>query len=151
MHMQDLILEHVKATAIAAATDAGGNVVIEGVDPVPANTAPALRISAGPETVEAKTLSYPRTQQRTFDVVVDLLVAHKDDYRARAGRLLAQLEQALCATPAANTVNGRCPSGLHLVANDPDRDGNAAQVFYTIRTLWRVVYVTKENAPQGTP
>ena len=149
MHLQDQILNSLKATLIAAGTSAAGRVYLEGVDAIPEGSTPALQIDVGPETVEVKTVSRPRTLQRTLDVFIRIVVAQNVAYRVAAGSLLKEVETALHASVAANSADGIAPDGFTLVATDPDRDGNAALITYAIRSLWRVRYLCKENAPAG--
>lgn len=149
-HLQDQILASIRATLIAADIVESGRVYLEGVDEIPAEATPAIKVDAGPETIANLTLRAPRTQKRTLDVFVTIVVAQNDDYRLQAGRLLARVEEAISATPETRSAGGISPDGLQLAATDPDRDGNAAKVVYSIRTLWRVTYLCKEGAPDRT-
>ena len=151
MHLQDQILNSLKATLIAARTTAASRVYLEGVDTIETDATPALQIDIGPETVDVISVSRPRTVRRTLDVFIRIVVAQNSAYRVAAGNLLAQVETALHATDVANSAGGIAPDGLTLIATDPDRDGNAATVTYAIRSLWRMRYLTKENAPSGVP
>lgn len=148
-HLQDRILASIKATLVAAAIVDSESVYLEGVDTIPAERTPALKIDAGSESVETLTLKAPRTQRRTFDIVVQIEVAQNDDYRVKAGGLLAQVERAMFQVPEAQ-FGGLAPDGLRLVATAPDRDGNSSRITYSIRTLWRVTYVCKEGASDRT-
>src|SRR5689334_10084342 len=133
MHIQDQILGRLKEIIAAASIVEAGRVLLEGVDEIPAAAAPTIKIDCGPEAVETLTLAFPRTLRRTLDVYIFVVVAQNADFRLRAGDLLARLERALY------TPEGRAlANDIRLIATDPDRDGNAAQVTYTIRTLWRL-------------
>lgn len=147
-HQQDVILQALRAALLAANTAAGDRVRIEGVDPVPADSMPMIEIEAGQEAVRALTVSYPARQERDFDIEVRVLAAQNDDYRATAGRLLAQVEAALNPPGTGAGPVGVLPPGrLRLLGSTPDRDGNASRVVYTIRSLWRVKYFTTEGRP----
>jgi hypothetical protein len=147
-HIQDQILQSVQATLLAAATSAGASVFLESVDDIPEASHPAIAIEAGPETVDGQGMSVRgRSTKRTFDFYMRLTVAQNAGYRQACGRLLKEVEQALQASDEAATAGGLVRGGIHLLATDPDRDGNAAKVVYTIRSLWRAPYVCKENAP----
>ena len=147
-HLQDQILSALQQLWLDAATSAGQRVLLEDVDGVDDMGVPAIQIEAGPETVEAKSNSVTaRTQLRTFDIYARVVVAQNANYRQAAGQLLREIEQAVHASMATATLDGLVADGLHLVATDPDRDGNSAKVTYAIRTLWRARYLCKENAP----
>jgi len=148
-HMQDQILDAIKATLIAAATSAGTSVRIEGVDELPAASCPAIEIEAGREDVELIGMGRRRSQRREFDVEVRAIVSQSSSYRSAAGNLLKQIEQALRPAAGATLVDVLVPDRIRLVASTPDRDGNAARVTYTIRTVWRAVYFTTEGAPDA--
>lgn len=147
MHLQDRITAHMQQRLEAAGIVKPGRVVREGVDQVPAESTPAIRIDIGPESVVNLTLKAPRTQKRTLDVFITVVVAQNDDFRRSAGSLLASVERVF-ATPAEPCeISGINTESLQLVATDPDRDGNAASVVYSIRSLWRITYLCKEGAP----
>lgn len=146
-HLQDQILASLKASIVAGEIVPPESVYLEGVDEIPADAAPAIKIDCGPEAVDVLTLKFPRTLKRTLDIVITAVVAQNGDYRVRAGGMLASLERALQGTQEARSAGGIAPEGLRLIATDPDRDGNAARVVYSIRSLWRIPYLAKEAAP----
>ena len=147
MHLQDQVVASLQRTLIDAAIVEPGRVQVEGVDEMPAEAAPAIVIEIGPEQVDTMTLKTPRTLKRTLSIFIRIVVAQNSGYRQRAAELLAQIERAIHGSPQARSADGIAPDGLRLVGSEPDRDGNASRIVYSIRTLWRATYLCKEGAP----
>ncbi|MDM0011985.1 hypothetical protein QTH87_05970 [Variovorax sp. J22P168] len=147
LHLQDQIVASLQRTLVDAAIVAPGRVQVEGVDEIPADSAPAIAIEVGPEQVEALTIKAPRTLRRTLSLVIRIVVAQNSGYRERAAEILGQVERAIHGTPQARSADGIAPEGLQLLGSEPERDGGASRVVYGIRTHWRVTYLCKEGAP----
>ena len=147
-HMQDQILEAVRCTLVQAATAAGDQVRIEGVDLLPYSKTPAIEIEAGEEAVEllGNGRDGRRTQRRDYRVEVRCVVASNGDYRGQAAALLAQVEQALNGL-AITQVDVLVPDRIRLLASRPETEGRGAQVVYQLRSIWLCRYVTTEGAP----
>ena len=148
-HMQDQILGAVRSTLVQAATLAGDQVRIEGVDLLPGSRTPAIEIEAGEEAVElvGSGRDGRRTQRRDFRIEVRCVVASNGDYRGQAGELLAQVEQALnCAAPT--QVDVLVPDRIRLLASRPEIDSRGTQVVYQLRSIWLCRYLTTEGAPR---
>jgi len=150
-HMQDQILEALRSTLVQAATSAGDQVRIEGVDLLAAAKTPALEIEAGEEAVElvGSGRDGRRTQRRDYRVEVRCVVASNGDYRGQAAELLAQVEEALNG-PALTQVDVLVPERIRLLASRPEIDGRGTQVVYQLRSIWLCRYLTTEGAPSAS-
>lgn len=148
LFMQDQILNAFKAALVAAATDAGNRVRIEGVDALSAQQVPAIEIEAGDEEVAVVSQSRAgRTLQRELRVEVRAIVATTAgaDYRAQCSRLHQQIEQAL-HSPQPQALDAVVPERLRLLGIRSGKDGDGARVVYAMRSMWQVRYVVKEGA-----
>lgn len=150
-HMQDQILEAVRSTLVQAATSAGDQVRIEGVDLLAGAKTPAIEIEAGEEAVElvGNGRDGRRTQRRDYRVEVRCVVASNGDYRGQAAELLAQVEEALNG-PALTQVDVLVPERIRLLASRPEIDGRGTQVVYQLRSIWLCRYLTTEGAPRAS-
>ncbi len=147
-HVQDQILDGLKALLVAANTSAAGSVFVERVDPLPAGKMPAIEIEAGDEDIEPPTtIGYPRLQSRAFQISIRCTVAANVDYRKAAGNLAKQVEAAIAASLAAQTLAGIAKGGVHLVRSTIEKDGQGEKALYSIVQTWVAGYQTRANAP----
>lgn len=150
VHMQQQILEAVRATLDAADTNAGPRVRVEGLNRLPASALPAIEIEAGDEEVERRTLGKGGrpTLQRDLLIEIGCIVKGGGDHLARASELLAQVEEALCPdglTELDSLLDGR----PRLRGTRPQHDDTGAEPVYRIRSAWICRYFTAEGRPRA--
>lgn len=149
-HLQRQILDAVRAVLVAAGTDAGTRVRVEGLNSLPASALPAIEIEVGDEEVERRTLGKGGrpTLQRDLLIEIGCIVKGGGDHLARAAELLAQVEEALC--PAAVTVlDGLIDGRPRLRGTRPQHDDMGAEPIYRIRSVWFFRYFTAEGSPRA--
>lgn len=149
-HQQLQILKTLASVLVAAATDAGNRVRVEGINGLPSSALPAIEIEVGEE--EVARLSYGRdgrpTLQRDLVVEVGLLVKGADGYLERASEMLAQVEEALGAEGLIALdclLDGR----PRLRGCRPQLEDRGAELVYRIRSLWVLRYFTSEGLPRA--
>lgn len=142
-HVQQQILDGVKAALIAAATGAGANVFLDRLDPLEASELPALLIEEAPEgeTVDPQTLD--GLEQRAYAVLVTCVVAHAREYGSRARELGAEVEKVLGVSSFAVPKPGRAriTSARMTFSGEGDRAMAARE------QTWRFSYFTRRGAP----
>lgn len=147
-HLQDQIMNSVKATLIAAATAAGMDVVIDGVDPIPVGKSDWISIEAGPEISEPQTIGFPPIRQREFSFTLVLVAVRKTDWRVAASTLLKQSEAALSASTATFSAGGKARGGIHYIGTEtPEKDGTGQDVVYRIPARFAARYSCAANTP----
>lgn len=150
-HVQDQILEALKALLVAAGTAAGTDVYIERVDPIGPNKCPGVEIIAGEESIAPPTnIGWPRVQHRAFEITIRCTVARNTDYRKQAGNLAKEVEAAIAASPQAQTLNGLAREGVHLQRSTTEKDGDGEKALYSIVQTWIAGYRTVANAPDNS-
>lgn len=148
--MQDQILQAFKHTLVGAATAAGANVRIEGVDVRGAAKTPAIEIEAGDEEVGVLGLGVgqtgARSLQREFRVELQAVISTSaDDYRTQASSLHQQIEHAVFAV-APTFLDAVLPERPRLLGIRLGKDGEGAKVTYVMRSMWLCKYFAKEGA-----
>lgn len=145
-HLQQQFLDAYKATLIAASTAAGSSVYLDRVDEIPMSNLPALHIEGRSEVVDSISADWSQLQQRAYTFTVSCVTGLSTGAAAAARNLSKQVEQALFATQATSTANGKAKA-LRLEGSVEDRDGSAAVSLFTVRQSWVVEYVTQSGAP----
>lgn len=144
-HVQQQILEAVKAVLVAAATDAGDSVFLDHLDPLDLTQLPALLIEESPsgESVTPSTLS--GVQRRDLRVSVTAVVAHASEYGARARELGLQVEKALAA--ATPQLIRLAKAGFALETGRMLLSGEGKEAKAARQQVWRFSYLVRPNAP----
>lgn len=145
-HINQQVLEAIKANLVAAATAAGAFVHLDRLDPVPEADIPAILIEGGGEVVDAQTVGFPPIYSRQYSFTVACLASGT----AKAARNLAgQVEAALCASLAAYTANGLAEA-LLLTGSNEGKDGNGTTGLFEVRQSWTAQIMTVGNVPDAS-
>ena len=145
-HIQQQILDAMKAALVAAATAAGARVYVDRPDELTPALLPAIVITAGQERVEALNMGYPVTHQRVMQI--DCRAVAMGTGAAYAARTLAgQIESALFASESAAYLGGLIKTPIELIGTDPQIDGQGSQLIAEVRQLWQLTYFTVSGAP----
>lgn len=149
-HKQLQILKSLRDVLLAANTDAGARVRVEGLNNLSASALPAIEIEVSDEEIERKTMGSGgrATLQRDLIVEVGCVVKGGGDYLERASVLMAQVEEALFPdglTELDCLLDGR----PRLRGTRPQHDDRGADPIYRIRTGWVLRYFTAEGRPRA--
>lgn len=149
-HRQLQILKAAAGVLVAAATDAGSRVRIEGLNHLPLSALPAIEIEVGEEEVARLTYGQggKSTQQRDLVVEIGLLVKGSEGYLDRASELLAQVEEAF-GTQELIALDCLLDGRPLLRGTRPQRDDRGGDPVYRIRSLWVLRYFTSEGLPRN--
>jgi hypothetical protein len=144
-HVQQQILDAVKAVLIAAATDAGENVFIDHLDPLALTQLPALLIEEAPsgESVAPSTVS--GVERRDLRVSITPVVAHATEYGARARELGLQVEVALAA--ATPQLLKLAKAGFAIESGRMLLSGEGKEAKAARQQIWRFSYLVRPGAP----
>ena len=143
-HVQQQILEGVKAALIAAGTAAGPRVYLDRVDPLEELDLPALLVQEAPEgeTIEPQTVS--GLEQRSYAVLVVGVVEHATEYGSQARALGLQVEQVLGVPGFAVPLAGRA----RIAAARMSLSGEGKKAMAAREQTWRFTYFTRRGAPE---
>ncbi|WP_054073909.1 hypothetical protein [Comamonas testosteroni] len=149
-HLQLQILESLQSMLLAANTDAGTRVRVEGLNNLSTSALPAIEIEVSDEEIERRTMGAGgrATLQRDLIVEVGCLVKGGGDYLKRASELMAQVEEALFPdgpTELDCLLDGR----PRLRGTRPQHDDRGAEPVYRIRIGWIFRYFTAEGRPRA--
>lgn len=144
-HVQQQILDAVKSVLLASATDAGGNVFVDHLDPLALTQLPALLIEEAPsgESVAPSTVS--GVQRRDLRVSITPVVAHASEYGARARELGLQVEKALSAAMPQLILLAKAGYAIEtgrMLLSGEGKDAKAAR-----QQIWRFSYIVRPGAP----
>ena len=142
-HVQQQILEGVKAALITGPTDAGARVFLDRLDPLQANELPAILVEEAPEgeAVEPHTVS--GLEQRSYAVLVTAVVAHASEYGSRARDMGLQIEKVLGVPAFAVPKAGRA----RVTASRMTFSGEGDRAMAAREQTWRFSYFTRRGAP----
>lgn len=149
-HLQLQLLKAVQAVLLAANTDAGNRVRVEGLNNLPTSALPAIEIEVSDEEIDRRTFGSGgrATLQRDLIVEVGCLVKGAGDYLERASELLAQVEEALCSE-GINALDCLLDDRPRLRGTRPQHDDRGAEPIYRIRSGWVLRYFTAEGLPRA--
>ena len=142
-HVQQQILDGVKAALAGAATTAGDRVYLDRLDPLQENELPALLVEEAPEGESVDPQTVNGLEQRTYGVLVTCVVAHAAEYGSRARELGAEVEKVLGVSSFAVPKPGRAriASARMTFSGEGDRAMAARE------QTWRFSYFTRRGAP----
>ena len=69
-HINQQVLDAIKATLVAAGTDAAARVYLDRLDPVPESELPAILIEGVGEVVEVQSVSFPPIYLRQYSLTI---------------------------------------------------------------------------------
>lgn len=148
-HLQNQILDAVKAALVSAALVATGRVYLDRTDEIPEGGLPAIDILGGDEgdeeSIEYQTVHFPPLQARAFTFPIASITRGEDCARS-ARNLAGDVEAVLLASSGAITVGGRKVSML-LASSSSTKTGDANTRMCAVRQSWQAQYHTQGGAP----
>lgn len=142
-HLQQQVLDAIKATLVAAVTAAGARVFVDWVDPL--QDLPAILVDEAPDGETTSGTDLGPLRQRTLAVRVRCVVAAGSTAMAQARSLGLQAEQALAAPGTALALLAR--GGVVMQSSRPNLDGDGDRVAALREQDWLVTYFTTSEAP----
>ena len=145
-HINQQVLDAIKATLVAAGTDAGAHVFLDRLDPVPESELPAILIEGIGEVVDTQSVGFPPIYSRQYSLTIACLASGS---AAAARNLGKQVEAALCASLTAFTAGGLA-KGLLLGGANEGKDGAGSTALFDVRQSWTAQIMTVGNAPDAS-
>ncbi len=142
-HVQQQILEGVRAALIAAATAAGDRVFLDRIDPLEAAELPALLVEESPNGETLDPQDVHGMEQRLYPVLVTAVVAHAADYSSQARALGLEVEKVLGVPTFHVPKPGRARIASTRMALSGEGDRSVAAREQT----WNFTYFTRRGAP----
>lgn len=145
-HVQQQVLEAVQAVLIAAATDAGSNVFLDRVDPVPAKSLPAILVYESDQGETAQPYTVHGLEQRTLSVVTAGVVKHCADAPKNARAFGLAVEVALNEDEG-DTLAALCKLGWRMVTSRQINSGEGENLVAAREQVWQFTYLVNPAAP----
>lgn len=142
------IRRQIRDNVVAAVTGlplVGGRVYKSRLYPLTAAQLPGLCVYTGDEQVSTSTISYPRTQERSVEVRVEVFVSAADGYDDTADAVIEQVEVAVSDDVTRGGVAK--DTRLSAIRTTMTADGESPVVVAVM--VYDVRYTAKENAPGG--
>lgn len=140
-HARKAIRERV-TTVLTGLTTTGARVYQSRVYPMREAQLPGLLIFTESETMELASLTPPRTQQRTLNLVVEAYVRGVSNYDSDLDIIAEEVEEALTADLTLNSL----ARDLSVVGFEAEFSGEGDQPLATGRFTVEINYITVENA-----
>lgn len=143
-HVQQQILDAVKAALIAANTPAAERVYLEPLDPVQSLALPAIVVEEAPQGEQSQISTIGGLEQRDFMVRVAGVVAHATDYAGDARELGLQIEKALGnPVPALDAI----ARARRITLSQFVKSGEGDQARAARQQYWQFTYFVQQGAP----
>jgi predicted nucleic acid-binding Zn-ribbon protein len=143
IHARSQIRNAVRAAIIDADTDAAEKVYDTRVYDLANTSLPAVTIRSNSDQVEGISLSKPRTQQRSVELVVTCFVKGTNNYATNLDTLCEQVETVM----ANNTILSGASKDVKLNATDMEFDANGKEPVAIADMSFTIKYSIKENEP----
>jgi len=148
-HVQQQVLDAVKAALIAAATDAGTRVYLDRVDEILQTNLPAIDILGDgfdddAETIERLSISFPYLQKHTYGFGIGAIATTA----AAARNLGKQVAAALLASRSAITVDSTAID-MAQTGSGMSRESGAAVPLFRAQQAWQAIYHTQAGTPDA--
>lgn len=142
LHIQQQVLNAVRAALIAASTAAGARVYVDHPDELTAAQLPAIVLVAGDERIERMgDFGFPFTQVRRLDLSLHSVCGGPGAAAAARG-LAAQAEAALYANDEVSRLYGLCAQPLDLQGSTSALSGQGSQLVAETCQTWLASYMT---------
>lgn len=139
-HLRQLIRSNIVTTVTGLATT-GSRVYQTRIYPLEQSKLPGLCVYTRSETTEYTTISPPRRQERTLDVVIEIYASATTNLDNTLDTVSAQIEEAL----AADLTRGGYAKDTKVIAFEADFDGSGEQPVGVGRLTVQVTYSNREN------
>lgn len=139
-HLRQLIRSNIVTTVTGLATT-GSRVYQTRIYPLEQSKLPGLCVYTRSETTEYTTISPPRRQERTLEVVIEIYASATTSLDNTLDTVSAQIEEAL----AADLTRGGYAKDTKVIAFEADFDGSGEQPVGVGRLTVQVTYSNREN------
>lgn len=139
-HLRQLIRSNIVTTVTGLATT-GSRVYQTRIYPLEQSKLPGLCVYTRSETTEYTTISPPRRQERTLDVVIEIYASATTNLDNTLDTVSAQIEEAL----SADLTRGGYAKDTKVIAFEADFDGSGEQPVGVGRLTVQVTYSNREN------
>lgn len=139
-HLRQLIRSNIVTTVTGLATT-GSRVYQTRIYPLEQSKLPGLCVYTRSETTEYTTISPPRRQERTLEVVIEIYASATTNLDNTLDTVSAQIEEAL----AADLTRGGYAKDTKVIAFEADFDGSGEQPVGVGRLTVQVTYSNREN------
>ncbi len=128
--------------AVTGLTTTGSNVFQNRVYPIEQSSLPGLMVFTNEETIEASSISPPRTQIRRLTVSCEGVVRAVDNYDDTLDSICQEVEEALTA----DLTRGGLAKDTLITSFEAQFNGDGDQPIVIGRITVEIVYATLENA-----
>ena len=139
-HLRQLIRSNIVTTVTGLATTAS-RVYQTRIYPLEQSKLPGLCVYTRSETTEYTTISPPRRQERTLEVVIEIYASATTNLDNTLDTVSAQIEEAL----SADLTRGGYAKDTKVIAFEADFDGSGEQPVGVGRLTVQVTYSNREN------
>lgn len=142
-HVRKQIRDNV-VTAVTGLTTTGSRVYRSRVYPVDTVNLPGLLIYTTAEASEIDSLASPRGLERSLDLAVEGVAQATANLDNTLDQIAAEVETAL----AADTTRGGLAKDTYLASTEIQLSDEGDKPVGAVRMIFRVVYRTRETAPE---
>lgn len=128
------------ATALTGLTTTGARVFCSRTRPLAATELPAILVFSGEETPLQMLLTTSQPIQRRYELRADIMLKDNTGAEDTADTILAEIEAALFASVAANTLAGKVGSITLKAVGSPDIDDSTEKPCLRLPVLFETVY-----------
>lgn len=139
-HLRQLIRSNI-VTAVTGLAATGSRVYQTRIYPLEQSKLPGLCVYTRSEGTEYVTVSYPRRQERTLEVVIEVYASGTSNLDNTLDTVSAQVEEALYA----DVTRGGYAKDTKVIAFEADFDGSGEQPVGVGRLTVQVLYSNREN------
>lgn len=139
-HLRQLIRSNIVTTVTGLVTT-GSRVYQTRIYPLEQSKLPGLCVYTRSETTEYTTISPPRRQERSLEVVVEIYAMATTNLDNTLDTVAAQIEEAL----ASDLTRGGYAKDTKVIAFEADFDGSGEQPVGVGRLTIQVTYSNREN------
>lgn len=139
-HLRQLIRTNI-VTTVTGLTTTASRVYQTRIYPLEQSKLPGLCVYTRSETTEYTTISPPRRQERTLEVVIEIYASATANLDNTLDTVSVQIEEAL----AADLTRGGYAKDTKVIAFEADFDGSGEQPVGVGRLTVQVTYSNREN------
>jgi hypothetical protein len=145
-HVQQQLLDAIKARLIAGNTAAGDDVFLDRLDPLPKGKRAAILIAEGDHGEDIVPATLKEMQQRTLDVVVTCALRSCDDVIAEAREFGLAVEKLL-SPKSTNTALLAIAKNWTIVNSRLAKSGEGEEAVASRVQLWQFTYYVRKAEP----
>ena len=139
-HLRQLIRSNI-VTAVTGLSTTGSRVYQTRIYPLEQSKLPGLCVYTRAETTEYATISPPRRQERTLEVVIEAYASAVSNLDNTLDTIAVQVEEAL----AADLTRGGYAKDTRVISFETEFDGEGEKPVGVGRLTVEVIYSNREN------